>query len=474
VTAWRRGLPGRVRRRLARLPLRARLVTGFVVAIGLVLVLAGGFVYWRVAYALDLRLDGDLRAKAATLGPLVTPAGPLRPDAGLDRSTALRQYQVLDGQGQVLAAGSDLGEEPVLSGRRLRSALAGPVVVDVGALLPVSPRPLRLLAVPVPGPGPARVLVVAERRDRRDEALRELVGQLVLAGLGALVVSAVVGERLAKAALVPVERYRTQAAAIADGESGVRLDVPTGRDDEVTRLGHTLNRVLDALEQAVDRERRFTQDASHELRTPLTLLSTRVQLALRRERTPDEQVETLRELGTDIARLSALADQLLGVSTATVAGPAGDLLSVVRDAVPAEELVLDGPPSPVVVCLPDAQLRQVLDNLLANARVHGGAPVQIRLRVAGETAVLTVTDSGRGVPGDFLPLAADRFARDAGARSRPGAGLGLSLVRALVDGCGGELRLCANGQHHAYADRHDVPCAHPTAGTTATVLLPMG
>lgn len=92
-----------------------------------------------------------------------------------------------------------------------------------------------------------------------------------MAGLGAPLVTAVVGDRLARLALRPVERYRVQAADIIAGKTGVRLDVLPGRDDEVTRLGHQLSDTLDALEGALDTERRFVNDASHELRTPLTL-----------------------------------------------------------------------------------------------------------------------------------------------------------------------------------------------------------
>ena len=97
--------------------------------------------------------------------------------------------------------------------------------------------------------------------------------------------TAVVGDLLARLALRPVERYRAQADDIIAGATGVRLEVPPERDDEVTRLGHTLNTMLAALEGAVDRERRFVNDASHELRTPLTLLTSRLQLARRRHRT---------------------------------------------------------------------------------------------------------------------------------------------------------------------------------------------
>jgi signal transduction histidine kinase len=485
----RRPRPGQ---RLARLPLRVRLVAGFTLAMTVVLVATGAFIYWRVQYALDQRLDTDLLAEAQSLEPLVQPDGTLR-TAGLAAAVpGVSEHQVLDRDGRVLSAGPGLGDTPVLGAGTVRAALRGPVYADVGLLLPISKRPLRLLATPISTSGPAAVLVVGLRRDERDEALRELLAQLALAGLGALIITAVVGERLAKAALAPVERYRAQARAIADGAPGLRLEVPAGRDDEVTRLGHTLNDMLAGLERSLARERRFVEDASHELRTPLTLLSTRVQLMLRRPRSIAEHETALRELQADVVALTELAEQLLQISAATDTGhpsgeAPGDLAQVVRALpVPADGAdrsllpntwTVDSPtPGTVGVPMPDPALRQVLLNLLSNAGVHGAPPVHVTVRLvrSGERPVglLMVSDGGPGVPAEFLPTAAERFSRTDDARPRPGAGLGLSLVHALVGRYEGELRLCSAGVHHRYQQRFDVECRHPAEGTTVTVLLP--
>ena len=107
--------------------------------------------------------------------------------------------------------------------------------------------------------------------------------------------ASLVGDQLARLALRPVERYRRRAAEIAAGSSHLRLEVPDERDDEVTRLGHTLNEMLAALDESLERERQFVGDASHELRTPLTLLQSRIQLARRRERSVAEHEAVLDE-----------------------------------------------------------------------------------------------------------------------------------------------------------------------------------
>lgn len=333
----------------------------------------------------------------------------------------------------------------------------------------------------------AAILVVAVRRDHRDEALLELLVQLAVAGFGALLLTALVGERLARLALRPVERYRVQAADIIAGASGVRLDVPPGRDDEVTRLGHTLNATLDALEDALDRERRFVNNASHELRTPLTLLKTRVQLALRRPRTVAEHEAVLAEIQTDLSRLTQLAEQLLRVGTqpaVAVDGQPSDLAHVVPHEVTRRNLLRregqpDGRPpvqlraskEAVPVALGETQVTQLLDNLLDNAELHGQPPVTVIVDQVPGAGRLVVADHGDGMDPDLLATATRRFTRAAESRSRPGFGLGLSLVEAIITHAEGELRLCYAGTHQRFGYPYPAPCQHDYA-MTVTALLP--
>ncbi len=477
-----------VRGRLRRLPLRVRLVAGFSATMLVVLTAAGAFVYWRVSYALDRQLNSDLADVTRVLAPLVTPSGEMR--SGAQRVVADQLFQVLDKDGSVLSSSPALGEAPVISAAAARQALTEPVRRDIGALLPVANHPLRAYAVALPGAASqdAAVLVVAARRDHRDEALLELLGQLAAAGLGALLVTALVGERLARFALRPVEAYRAQAEAIIGGASGVRLDVPADRHDEVTRLGHTLNAMLDALEEALDRERHFVNDASHELRTPLTLLRTRVQLARRRTRSLEEHEAVLAEIETDVVRLTRLADQLLHVGThgAVEAGePPADLADVVRREVARRSALVpsgraagsSGPetldaPGPVQVRLGEVQVAQVLGNLLDNAARHGAAPVRVRVDAVPGFGRLSVSDAGPGMDPAMLATATRRFARSAESRPREGFGLGLALVESIVTGAGGELRLCFGGVHERFGQTTAGPCGHDDA-MTVTVLLPL-
>ena len=475
-----------------RLPLRVRLVAGFVVAMLVLLTAAGAFVYWRVEYALDRGLDTELDQATAVITPLPDASGRVTSAAAADATGA--GWQVLDKSGRVLDSGGTAPTGPLIPAADLDQVGSAALTKDIGRLLPIAHKPYRIQITALEPAG--QYLVVGVRRDHRDEALRELLLQLTLAGLGALAVAAIVGDVLARAALRPVERYRRRAAEIAGGAHGLQLDVPPDRDDEVTRLGHTLNDMLAALQRSIEHERRFVNDASHELRTPLTLLKSRIQLGRRRTRTVEEHEVVLDELAVDVDRLTDLADQLLalGVGGCT---PAADteVSRLVRDVVAqrlrahpdsAEQPRLDLPETETYAAIDPYTLERILTNLLDNAYLHGAPPVQVRVRAVPADAgtvtasastqprwtVVEVRDAGPGIPPTLMAHATDRFTRSPEARARPGAGLGLSIVEQIIRHAHGELRLCSEWNHSSRGRPvPGVECDHSTS-MTATVILP--
>ncbi len=172
---------------------------------------------------------------------------------------------------------------------------------------------LRLLARPVNAHGAPAVLVVGESLAQRERALDALRTLLVVGGPLALLLASVVGYALAAAALRPVERMRRHAAAVTAAGTGERLPVPPA-NDEIGRLGTTLNEMLARLDVAFKRERAFVSDASHELRTPLAILRTELELALRGEHTREELEEALKSAAEESERLSSLAEDLLVIA----------------------------------------------------------------------------------------------------------------------------------------------------------------
>jgi two-component system OmpR family sensor kinase len=469
-----------LRGRVSRLPLRIRLVAGFSLATFVVLLAAGVFVYWRIDYALDRGLDTELKQAGRTLEPLIGADGTVTDRAAAEATGVA--WQVLTPDGTVLDDGGPAGTRPLVSSRQLRQVGEPAKTYNVGAFLPSSSEPYRVW-VERSTTSPEHYLLVGVRRDHRDEALRELLLQLSLAGLGALVVTAFVGERLARAALKPVEQYRRRASAIAAGRADLRLDVPAQRDDEITRLGHTFNDMLSSLEEALDRERQFVSDASHELRTPVTLLTSRIQLALRRPRTQADHERILSELKVDLDRLALLADQLLQVGRVDSGGGAGssDMVAVVgrtisqrrlADPLRAGDVEVSVPSEPLPVGVVEFELERILTNLLDNAATHGAPPFRVTVDEPHPAwARLAVSDGGAGMPHHLLATATQRFARADEARARPGAGLGLALVEALVSHASGELRLCYQGHHVSAGRPAPVACPHGPE-MTVTVLLP--
>jgi len=468
-------------RRVSRLPLRLRLVAGFSAAMLVLLTAAGAFVYWRVEYALDKGLDTELSKATAVIEPLITSDGTVSSTEAANATGA--GWQVLDEHGTVLDSGGPAPGKSLVSETQLGEVgPTGTHTFDVGSFLPATDEAYRVRVSGLSAStGDAAYLLVGVRRDHRDEALRELLLQLSIAGLVALVVASLVGEVLARLALRPVERYRRRAAEIAAGHSDLRLDVPANRDDEVTRLGHTLNEMLAALEKSLDRERQFVNDASHELRTPLTLLNSRIQLARRRRRTVEEHEQVLDELAMDVTRLADLTEQLLALSSepdqapavSDVAELAGRVVERWRAAHPdrASDVVLEMPGQPTLARIGAHVLERIVTNLVTNSLTHGGPPVRLRVRSEGEHTIVEVSDAGPGMPPDLLSQATRRFNRAPEARSRPGAGLGLSIVEELVGTAGGELRLCHGGNHHSAGVPTTVECHHDDL-MTVTVILP--
>jgi two-component system, OmpR family, sensor kinase len=434
---------------LARLPIRLRLTLAFAVAMAVVLVAAGLFLYLRLGAALDRTIDRSLLGRADDVTALVRAAGSgLRqaPGPGLveqEESFA----QVLAPDGAVLDSTPGLRDRRLLSGPELARATRTIVLVDRPPF-PDSDDPLRLLATPVQAEGGPVVVVVGTSTEERVEALESLLRQLLLGGPIVLAVASLLGYGLAAAALRPVESMRREAEAVSATAPGRRLPLPQS-DDEIVRLGATLNTMLDRLEAALARERRFVSDASHELRTPLAALRTELELALRRPRPPGELEAALRSAAEETERLSRLAEDLLVLVRADGGGlpvhrerlPAAQLLAGVRERYAAQateagreiEVEADG----VELFADRLRAEQALGNLVDNALRYGHGEVQLAALRGNGGVELHVRDRGPGFPPEFLDLAFDRFTRADPSRHGPGAGLGLAIVEVIAHAHGG-------------------------------------
>src|SRR3954447_13963135 len=438
-----RGLPGRPRRVLARLelrpvPVRIKLTLAFTGVMAVLLLAAGIALSVLVAKNLDSTINDGLAARAGDASAVVK--------RGKRPATGEPVAQVLNLDGQVMDNTTGAGLQPLLGPATVRAAHDGDVIVQrrrAGV-------DLRLLARPVQSDGRAAVLVIGESLVQRERALDALKVLLAIGGPRALLIASGIGYTLAAAALRPVERMRRHAAAVTAAGTSERLPTPE-TNDEIGRLGQTLNEMLARLEVAFKRERAFVSDASHELRTPLAILRTELELALRgSNHTRQELEDALRSAAEEAERLSNLAEDLLVIARSDQGRlpvrperlEAGPVLERVagrfRTRARAEGRPLAPDPSPGVELTADpARLEQALANRVDNALSYGEGTVALRAEAVNGHVELHVSDQGPGFPPDFLPRAFERFTRADEARSRGGTGLGLAIAAAIAGAHGG-------------------------------------
>jgi two-component system OmpR family sensor kinase len=437
---------GRMSRAWARIPLRIKLTLAFTGVMAVLLAAAGVALSVLVARNLDRAIDGGLAARAGDAAALVR--GQVR--RGRLQESGETYAQVLRPNGTVLDTTTRAGPAPLLTLAELGRAESGSVVVDreTGA----EEAAVRLYARPVRTGAGELVAVIGEPLAQRQQSLGSLRALLVVGGPLALLLASLVGSALAAFALRPVERMRRRAAAITAASAAEQLPVPPA-NDEIGRLGRTLNEMLARLQAAVIRERAFVADASHELRTPLAILRTELELALRGPRGRDELEAAVRSAAEETDRLSELAESLLVIARADqgllsirpVELHADDLLETLARRFETRAKV-DGrsvrvEPAPGVELRGDgARLEQALGNMLENALRHGRGPITLSAcRVDGHVE-LHVRDAGPGFPPEFLPDAFERFSRADEGRTGGGTGLGLAITAAIAAAHGGSAR----------------------------------
>jgi signal transduction histidine kinase len=443
---------------IRRWPIRIRLAAAFSAMMAVVLAAVAWVTLHQSRESLDESADAALHSRLGRListGP--APTGPRLP-GGTDQALD----QILSPTGQLIATTGEQSGSPLLTGTELAAARRDVLTVEHPSVDHI-PGPVRILAAPMPGGN--GIAATAMSLADRDATLADLRRELSVAFPLVLLVATVGAYLLATAALRPVERMRARAATITADDPVQQLVVPEGRD-EITRLGTTFNELLQRLHTALDHERQFVTDASHELRTPLSLLTTELELALRRPRTNQELTRALESALEETHRLTRLAqDLLLLARTESRVDSARSvervqlrpLLEAVVARHPATTIEpdsLDG----VTVYGDSDQIDRAVTNLIDNAAQHGAPPISVRLRPDNNPVLVAVEvrDHGPGFDPQFLPHAFERFSQADTARTGGGAGLGLAITKAIAARNGGWL--------HAGN--------HPSGGAVLTLVLP--
>ena len=447
---------------------RTRLTLWYAGVLGLSLIAFALLAYYAAAAIFHQRQDELLRSTAQTVASAyveelaeqhsIAKAGEV---VLLELTFPNRYVEVIDNTGQSIAWSKNLSGKTFA----IPSVTSGVVTVDG----------LRAAVVPLSADQNLGFAVVAEPLSVIDDGLRQLRRNFFAGVPLVLLLASVGGYFLARKSLAPIASMNSQTQRISAESLSRRLDVTNPRD-ELGRLASTINDLLTRLESAFNEQQRFIADASHELRTPLAVLRGETEVALAKQRTADEYQESLSLIQEEAERLSRIVEDLFILARQPIDTPA----TLMRERVSLNETVKDCARAAQVLATrkgvrltaesnaPSIQLSgdkelitRMLLNLLDNAVKYtpAGGEISLALTRQNGNAEITVRDTGIGIAESDRQLIFDRFYRVDKARSRAlgGAGLGLSIVRWIVEVHGGAIHIDSA----------------PGRGSTFTVDLPL-
>jgi two-component system, OmpR family, sensor kinase len=470
------------------LSLRYKLALYYLIILSVVLLVCGIAIYGYISRSLvntiDESLDHQLQ-KLEQVAKLSTS------DSGIDDSSQAPDSPD-DSEGEVIPIPLQLMQVINSRGGIQTETYAHPqdeVPVDLPSLQRLQPDTTYHDTIIMPS---GELLRVATRRTRGHDgedfyvrlghslaALQQARKRLLLVfGIAiplALLLSSFGGLVLANQALSPVDRITKAAEQIAAGDLSERVPIPH-QMDELGRLASTFNYMISRLQAAFERQKQFTSDASHELRTPLAVMRGELEVTLRRERSPEEYQHTLSSNLEEISRLSRLVEDLLmlaradagrvelrceAVNFSALCQNTTEYISPLAEQ-RDQTLTYQLPPQPVTINADQQRIKQLLLNLLDNAikYTEPGGTITLSLTTDNQHAILAVADTGRGIPPEDVPHVFERFFRRSAKtadRSATGSGLGLSIVKWIVDAHGGRIEVKSK----------------IGAGTTFTVQLPL-
>jgi heavy metal sensor kinase len=415
----------------------------------------GGFVLFGVAMWIDLAYslsqgrDRTMTRRAARIVELLDATSAEDESARQVRFEQLTDVipegnliEVVDGSGKlILPRGPKAPDFPW-------PTLAGVPPGDQFGDVDYNGRVFRLYQHPLP---PYVILIAGQLEDNRNMMARFTAG-LVWTTPVMLVISALAGYFLNRRALQPVDQITATLRSISIGNLSQRLPVAKPHD-ELHRLAETCNDMLGRLQDAVERINRFTADASHELRSPVALIRTVAEYALRNPKIDGESKEAFEEILAESVETSQLLEDMLTLARADAGYgssvfEAVDLSPLVEDAVARQrplaeakqQTVTFNASGPAWISGDRSSLRRLiwilLDNAVKYTPAHGR--IVVGLVATSSEAVLTVRDSGIGIPEELLPRIFDRFVRADPSRGEVnGTGLGLAIAKWIA------------GAHHA-------------------------
>jgi heavy metal sensor kinase len=362
---------------------------------------------------------------------------------------------VIDHRGNIIASSWDSPGRIHFSRQSLVRVMAGQSVFDNTVMtVPAGKREnLRTFTQPVVENGRVAYMVqVSNSLEAMEVTLQKLRFIFLVALPLAVLCSIVAGFLLARLILGPLKRIIGQMRGVTAENLQRRIKTPDTHD-EIRELVDNFNLMLDKLETSFTTQRQLVQDISHELRTPLTILKGEMGLALKRRRPVEEYLETIESGLEEIDRISRIIENLLVVSRFDSREVQLDLGQVQLDVLlqgisddlrllaERKHLTTTFDLSPLSVRGDVLQLRRAFLNLIDNAIKYtpDGGAISVTAAPSGESASVTITDTGIGIPAEHLPFIFNRFYRVDQSRSGEGFGLGLCIVKSIITAHNGSI-----------------------------------
>jgi two-component system, OmpR family, sensor histidine kinase MprB len=429
--------------------LRRRMVVLSAAAVALAVVLSAFACYIAVESSIRNRLDHQLRAFATTVAGIARsrPAAQRSRDgfrlAGRLHRTGLEaggDAAVFTAAGVTSKTPEDHTEFPLTSHDLAVARGTAPAYFRTGRS---GSTEVRVYVTPA---GPGRAVIAEQGLTDLQNTLHDLAAILAVIVLAGVALAGLLGLLVARAAAVPVHILR-QAAEHVGSTGDLSRRIKTIGDDDLGRLGVSFNAMLAALEESHRAQRQLIGDASHELRTPIASLRTNLEVFLRNpDLDPSERTPLLEDLIEQSAELGALVEDLLesarnaDESVAAVPLRLDELVSseVERCAARHPGVRFETELEPCDLTGRETRLSRAVVNLLDNAVKW--SPPNATITVALLAGELSVRDHGPGFSAEDIPFVFDRFYRSPAARSVPGSGLGLSIVRKVAGEHAGTVR----------------------------------
>ena len=311
---------------------------------------------------------------------------------------------------------------------------------------------LRILSIPIKSVPPIGLVQAARSLAETRRVRDDLLPQYAALALLAATLAAIAGWLLARRTAKPIVALTVAAEHVATtGDLDVTLtnQAATKNRDETGRLARSFNTMLSSLRASQDQQARLVQDAGHELRTPITSIRTNISTLMRHRNLAIEQRDQiLADVDDELRELTALTNELVALAGNNVqleAEGACDLADLTQSSVDRLLRRTDRTVTTTLVTAPmvgqPGGITRAIDNLLANAAKFSAqeSPIEVSISSVDGSHRLTVRDHGPGISAIDLPRIFDRFYRSDQARTLPGSGLGLSIVREIVMAQGGSV-----------------------------------